>query len=68
MVNPDKITVIPNGIDIKRFLNKDFQIQQPKQKSSIVLGALGRLEIQKNFEFLIPVAIELKKGGFLLNF
>ena len=68
LVNPDKITVIPNGIDIKSFLNKDFQIQQPKQKSSIVLGALGRLEIQKNFEFLIPVAIELKKRGIPFEF
>ncbi|NCW75121.1 MAG: glycosyltransferase [Gammaproteobacteria bacterium] len=27
------------------------------------VGALGRLEPQKNFEFLIPVALALKKKG-----
>lgn len=68
LVDPDKITVIPNGIDIQSFLNKDFQALQPKQKSSIVLGALGRLEPQKNFEFLIPVAMELKKRGIPFEF
>ena len=68
LVDPDKITVIPNGIDTHNFLNKDFQALQPKQKSSIVLGALGRLEPQKNFEFLIPVALELKKRGVPFQF
>ena len=68
LVDPDKITVIPNGIDIQSFLNKDFQALQPKQKSSIVLGALGRLEPQKNFEFLIPVAMELRKRGIPFEF
>ena len=68
LVDPDKITVIPNGIDIQSFLEKDFEVLQPKQKSAIVLGALGRLEPQKNFEFLIPVAIELKKRGIPFEF
>ena len=68
LVDPDKITVIPNGIDTQKFLNKDFQALQPKKKSSIVLGALGRLEPQKNFKFLIPVALELKKRGVPFQF
>jgi len=68
LVYPDKITVIPNGIDIQSFLNKNFEVLKPKEKASIVLGALGRLEPQKNFEFLIPVAIELKKRGIPFEF
>lgn len=68
LVDPDKITVIPNGIDIQSFLEKDFETIQPKQKSAFVLGALGRLEPQKNFEFLISVAIELKKRGIPFEF
>ena len=68
LVDPDKITVIPNGIDIQSFLEKDFEVLQPKQKSAFVLGALGRLEPQKNFEFLIPVAIELKKRDIPFEF
>ena len=31
LVDPDKITVIPNGIDTQKFLNKDFQALQPKK-------------------------------------
>ena len=46
----------------------DFQALQPRKKSSIVLGALGRLEPQKNFKFLIPVALELKKRGVSFQF
>ena len=68
LVDPDKITVIPNGIDTQNFLNKDFQALQPKQKSYIVLGAMGRLEPQKNFKFLIPVALELKNRGVPFQF
>ena len=63
LVNPDKIKVIPNGIDTRSFLDKPFEPFKTDEKSSIILGALGRLEAQKNFEFLIPVALELKKRG-----
>ena len=68
LVDPDKITVIPNGIDIRSFLDKPFNPLQPKENSGIVLGVLGRLEPQKNFEFLIPVALELKKRGVPFEF
>jgi len=63
LVDTNKIKVIPNGIEIQGFLDKGFEPIQPKDKSSMVLGALGRLEPQKNFEFLIPVALALKKKG-----
>lgn len=68
LVDPDKITVIPNGIDTQSFLDKPFNPLKPKENSSIVLGALGRLEPQKNFEFLIPVALELRKRGIPFEF
>ena len=68
LVDPDKIKVIHNGIDTKSFLEKDFELVHLKQKSAIVLGALGRLEPQKNFEFFIPVALELKKRGIPFEF
>ncbi len=63
LVDPNKIKVIPNGVEIQGFLDKGFEPIQPRDKSSIVLGALGRLEPQKNFEFLIPVALALKERG-----
>ncbi|RPG58591.1 MAG: glycosyltransferase family 1 protein [Flavobacteriales bacterium TMED235] len=63
LVNPDKIKVIPNGIDTQSFLDMPFEAFKRNKKSPIILGALGRLESQKNFEFLIPVALELKKRG-----
>ena len=68
LVDPDKITVIPNGIDTQKFLDRSFEVIEPKEKSSFVLGALGRLEPQKNFEFLIPVALALKRRGVPFQF
>ena len=68
LVNPDKIKVIHNGINTQIFLEKDFEMIKLKQKDAIVLGALGRLEPQKNFEFFIPVAVELKKRGIPFEF
>ncbi len=61
LVDPDKIKVIPNGIDTNSFLDRSFKVFKTNEKSSFVLGALGRLEAQKNFKFLILVALELKK-------
>lgn len=57
----DKITVIPNSIDIERFNSRSFQSFYHRQGSEIILGNLGRMVFQKNQSFLIDVALELKK-------
>ena len=61
LVSPEKITVIPNGIDTLSFINRPFRCVREKRGEILTIAALGRLEQQKNFEFLIPVAQELKK-------
>lgn len=63
LVNPRKIKVIPNGIDTHRFLETKYRPVLEKKNAPFVLGALGRLEPQKNFEFLIAVAQELRDRG-----
>ena len=66
LVSSDKIEVIPNGIDTLSFINRSFNPILKKKDSVFTIAALGRLVPQKNFEFLIPVALELKKRN--LNF
>ena len=61
LVSPDKITVIPNGIDTQSFIHRPFNCGREKNSGLFTIAALGRLEPQKNFEFLILVAKELKK-------
>lgn len=56
----DKITVIHNYIDVAAFLNKTYNPIYSKTNNDIVLVNLGRLEHQKNQEFLINVAKELR--------
>lgn len=57
----DKITVIPNAIDVIGFDALVSKTLYQKKENEIVLGNLGRMVFQKNQEFLIEVAIELEK-------
>ena len=58
----DKIKVIYNGIEIDKFLKRKVTpVYQKQDADEIVLSNLGRLEFQKNQEFLIRLAAELKK-------
>lgn len=60
----DKIKVIHNGINIDAFLEKKITPIYCKKEGELVLVNLGRLEHQKNQEFLIRVAKELKNKSF----
>ncbi|WP_442266264.1 glycosyltransferase family 4 protein [Tenacibaculum sp. ZS6-P6] len=62
----NKITVIPNGINISKFDDLAFEVLYTKNDDEIVLGNLGRMVFQKNQEFLIQLALELRKRA--LNF
>lgn len=59
----DYITVIPNGIDGKTLVKKDFNPYYKRKSSELILTNLGRLEEQKNQLFLVDVANELRDRG-----
>lgn len=57
LFDENKIRVIYNGIDI------NGPIPEPEKNKKFTILTLGRLEYQKNHEFLIYLAAELKKRG-----
>lgn len=57
-------TVIPNGIDVNKFRPQDHQ----SVKSQIRLISVGRLEKQKNYEFMIPVIKNLIGRGLNVTY
>ena len=65
-INPDKIKVIPNGVDLKKFENiHDFR-NQSRQKYGIhseefVIGNISRFTAEKSHEFLIKAFSEINK-------
>jgi glycosyltransferase involved in cell wall biosynthesis len=61
MVPVQKIELVPNGIDTNQFLEGQVSKVYEKQKDEFVLCTLGRLVPQKNHNFLIDVAVALKK-------
>ena len=63
LVPHNKITVIPNGIELALFQGEREMTYYKKQKEEIVLCSLGRLERQKNHVFLIEVAKNLENRG-----
>lgn len=54
-VNPNRLQVIPYGIDTKKFQNKNgeaFKAKYDLQESKVILS-VGRLNYQKGFQYLI---------------
>lgn len=61
LVAKSKIKLVPNGIDSDKFLDAPFSPIYEKNTDEFVLCTLGRLVPQKNHEFLIDLAVELKR-------
>lgn len=57
----EHITIIPNGINFDLIEKKEFNPTYKKKNNELVLLSLGRLENEKNHNFLIDVAIQLRK-------
>lgn len=53
---PNKLTVIPNGIETARFLNnekRDFRKELNLSADTFLIGFLGRFMAQKGFKYLV---------------
>ena len=66
MFDTDEVSVIRNGIDLKRFSNPDKTGEQKREELNIpqsawVIGQVGRFAYQKNPEFTLKVFRELLK-------
>ena len=66
-VSPNRIEVIPNGIDLRSFKD-DFDTDEVRASLGIpagvpVIGAVGRLDIQKGHERLIEAAKKVTDAG-----
>lgn len=62
LIGLDKIFVIHNGIDLKRFDEQDVDIKTAND-NVIVIGNLGRLEPQKNQLFLLRTLQLVREQG-----
>lgn len=72
-----KVIVIPNGIEVARFVNaakRDFRKELGLPPDTFLIGFLGRFMSQKGFKYLIDALIEiagmkdLPKRAVLLSF
>ncbi len=63
LVDPGKITVIYNGIDLDEYDRRPFSLLYEKQEGEIVLGCAGRLSWEKNQKFIVEVAALLRNRG-----
>lgn len=63
-IQPDKISIIPNAVDINRF-NPDIDGTEIRKKlgiaTEIVILFVGRLDFQKGIEYLIPAFSKIVK-------
>ena len=61
LIDPSKIRVIYNGIKFEQFESKVNNPSYQSVEGEVVLGNAGRLEKQKAQEYLVDLAVELKK-------
>lgn len=63
-VNPDKVTTVHVGVDLKRFVKKKNDIRLQKrlkiEKEYLLVGSVGRLVPEKGYEYLLK-AVEIIK-------
>jgi len=64
MVDPGRVSLVYNGIDIER-----FKPRGPKVRGgTFMVTGVGRLHPQKNFSLFLDVAADLLKRGFPMRF
>ena len=70
-LSPERVCVIPNGIDAKEF-RYDANLRRAVRKrlniaiDTLVIGGVGRLELTKRFDLLVRVARDLPEATLLL--
>jgi glycosyltransferase involved in cell wall biosynthesis len=62
-ISKNKIEIIPNGLDIDKFLNLKKEIKN-KEPEAITLGTIGRLVPQKGHNILIEALAKIKDLDF----
>lgn len=63
-IDPDRVTLVTNGIDLSRFTPAPVK----KRSDRFVVLGVGRLTAQKNFVRFIEVAAELLRRGHAIEF
>lgn len=63
LFDPDKIRVIYNGLHLKDDQAENTQAFYARKTDEIIIGHAGRMVYQKGHEYLIDVALNLKKAG-----
>ncbi len=61
MIDPSRIRVIYNGLNFRQFETKKKRPCYQREGDELILGNAGRLEKQKAQEYLVDLAVELKK-------
>ncbi|MBN9349536.1 MAG: glycosyltransferase family 4 protein [Chitinophagaceae bacterium] len=61
LISSDKIKLIYNLIDTEEIIHRPFTKIYKKAKEEFIIGSAGRLEKEKNFQFLIKLSLSLRK-------
>ncbi len=59
-ISSDKITIVPNGVDIDTHYKTEEKIYD-KDEDELILGFLGRMTIGKGAKLLLPILKKVKK-------
>ena len=64
LIDPGKIKVIYNGIDLQEYQEQKFKLLYERSNGEVVLGNAGRLSEEKGHIYLIELARKLKDKNY----
>jgi glycosyltransferase involved in cell wall biosynthesis len=67
-VNPARISLVYNGVDVERFKPRGPRVRRDAFGDSFVVVGVGRLHPQKNFALFLDVAAELLRRNLRIRF
>jgi glycosyltransferase involved in cell wall biosynthesis len=67
-VNPARVSLVYNGIDVDRFKPRGSRMRYDAFANEFVVAGVGRLHPQKNFSLFLDVAAELLRRGLRIRF
>ncbi len=63
----DNYIVVPNGLNVERYKISKEELEA-KERKTLILLSVGRIEKQKNYMFMLPVIKRLKDKGVKLKY
>lgn len=66
-ISPEKIVVIPNGVDVRNVKGQKSKIESATKESKLIVGVLGRLTVEKGHNYFVEAVAVINNQQLPVN-